>query len=162
MKRIVVADDSHIDAISKLRVEQQIEDWHKTSGKSFEEYADEFLKITKEHLTAKLNKSLYFVLMYIDDLPVAMCALEELGELPQITACSEKNHRHGWISSVYTKPLYRGNGYQQELIRVLLDLAEDKGFTEITLTTNSPDAKHIYEKFGFEYISDKYYLDLKR
>lgn len=162
MKRIVIADSLYIDAISKLRVEQQIEDWNNTSGKSFEEYSDEFFRITKEHLTAKLNESLYFVLMYIDDLLVAMCALEELSELPQITVCSEKNHRHGWISSVYTKPSYRGNGYQQELMRVLLDLAENKGFTEITLTTNTPDAKHIYEKFGFEYISDKYYLNLKR
>lgn len=28
------------------------------------------------------------------------------------------------------------------------------------LSTNTDDAKHIYEKFGFKYISDKYNLRL--
>ena len=98
--------------------------------------------------------------MYLDNKPIAMCALEELSELPQITVCSEKNGRHCCLVSVYTKPNYRGNGYQQQLIKYLLDFAKLENFNDITLTTNTPDAVHIYEKVGFKLISNKYFLNL--
>lgn len=86
--------------------------------------------------------------MYMDDKPVAMAALEELSELPQITVCNDKNGRHCCLVSVYTKPDYRGKGYQQKVIKRLLAFAKSKGFTEIILTTNTPDAIHIYENSG--------------
>ena len=99
--------------------------------------------------------------MYMDDKPVSMAALEELSELPQITVCNDKNGRHCCLVSVYTKPDYRGKDYQQKVIKRLLAFAKSKGFTEITLTTNTPDAIHIYEKLGFKKISSKYFLGLK-
>lgn len=43
----------------------------------------------------------------------------------------------------------------------LLDFALKQGYTDIVLSTNTPDAKHIYEKLGFQYISDKHYLKTK-
>ena len=95
--------------------------------------------------------------MYIEGKPVAMAALEELSELPQITICSAKNGRHCCLVSVYTKPDYRGKGYQQQVIKYLLEFAQSEGFTDIMLTTNTPDAIHIYEKFGFKQISSKYF-----
>ena len=98
--------------------------------------------------------------MYFDDEVIAMCAIEELFELPQITVCTDDKGRHGCVVSVYTKPEYRGNGYQQQLIRYLLDFAKKQHFNDITLTTNTPDAMHIYEKVGFERISNKYFLTL--
>lgn len=36
---------------------------------------------------------------------------------------------------------------------------EKERFCDITLTTNTPDAAHIYEKLGFQYISKKYFLE---
>lgn len=159
-KEMIIAGRNNIDDIIKLRVEMQIEDWNKTLGKDFSCYSDEFAEITRKHLTDKLNKSIYFAMMYIDDTPVAMCALEELSELPQITICSDKNGRHCCIVSVYTKPDYRGNGYQQQLINYLLGFAKSENFNDITLTTNTPDAVHIYEKAGFKLISNKYFLNL--
>ena len=162
MEEIIFASIDNIDDILNLRVEQQIEDWEKTLGKCFDEYIDAFYKITKEHLINNLNNSIYFAIMYVDGYPVAMSAVEELNELPQITLCVNNtlNNRHGWIVSVYTKPNYRGKGYQQKLIKSLLDFSKKVGFNEITLTTNTDDAKHIYEKSGFRYISDKYFLSL--
>ncbi|WP_455492906.1 GNAT family N-acetyltransferase [Eubacterium sp.] len=159
-KEMIIAGSNNIDDIIKLRVEMQIEDWNKTLGKDFSCYCDKFAEITRKHLIDKLNKSIYFAMMYIDDAPVAMCALEELLELPQITVCSDKNGRHCCIVSVYTKPDYRGNGYQQQLIHYLLDFAKSENFNDITLTTNTPDAVHIYEKVGFKLISNKYFLNL--
>ena len=94
-----------------------------------------------------------------DNKPVAMCALEEQDELPPITVCME-NKRHGWVVSVYTKPEHRGKGYQQALMKELLQMARERGFGDVTLTTNRPDAIHVYEKAGFRHTSDKYFLKL--
>lgn len=158
MKDLVIATDNNIDDIVALRVEMQIEDWNTTLNKDFSCYAEQFADITRKHLQEKLNQSIYFALMYFDDEAIAMCAIEELSELPQITVCTDNNGRHCNLVSVYTKPEYRCNGYQQELIRLLLDFAKEEQFNDITLTTNTPDAAHIYEKIGFKQISNKYFL----
>ena len=92
----------------------------------------------------------------INEKPIAMCGIEELCELPQITICAESDSRHCCVVSVYTKPKYRRNGYQQELIKYLLEYAKKEHFNDITLTTNTPDAAHIYEKVGFKKISSKF------
>lgn len=157
---VKIADVEDIDNIVQLRVEMQIEDWKETLDKDFSCYANQFAEITKKHLEDKLNKSIYFAIMYIDKTPIAMCAIEELSELPQITVCSDRNGRHCCVVSVYTKPNYRGKGYQQQLIKYLLDFAKSQNFNDITLTTNTPDAVHIYEKAGFKLISNKYFLNL--
>lgn len=160
MEDLIIASKKHIDDIVALRVEMQIEDWNATLNKDFSCYAEPFANITREHIQDKLNKSIFFALMYFDDEVIAMSAIEELFELPQITVCTDDKGRHGCVVSVYTKPEYRGNGYQQQLIRYLLDFAKKQHFNDITLTTNTPDAMHIYEKVGFERISNKYFLTL--
>lgn len=161
MNKTVIAAFENIDDIVDLRTEMQVEDWKKTLGKDYSCFSDEFAQITRNHLENKLNISIYFAIMYIEDKPVTIAALEELSELPQITVCSDKNGRHCCLVSVYTKPDYRGNGYQQQVIKCLLEFAKSKGFTDITLTTNTPDEIHIYKKFGFKQISNKYFLNLK-
>lgn len=158
--KMIMASRGNIDDIVSLRVDMQIEDWHKTRNEDFSCYADKFKIITKKHLENHLNENIYFAVMYLDGTPIAICALEELHDLPQITVCSQNNGRHCCLVSVYTKPVYRGYGYQQKLIDFLLGFARKEGFNDITLTANTPDAIHIYEKFGFEMISNKYFLAL--
>ena len=160
MKNMLIATEDNIDDIVLLRVEMQIEDWNKTLQKDFSAYAEFFAEITEKHIETRLNRSLYFAIMYYENEPIAICALEELSELPQITVCTEPDGRHCCLVSVYTKPAYRGKGYQQELLRYLLDFAKEEGFNDITLTTNTPEAMHIYEKVGFQEISNKYFLAL--
>ncbi len=160
---IKLADQQDIQALTLLRTEQQIEDWENTLPfANFKPFEFEFKEIVTRHLETCLNKTIYFEMMYIDGVPVAMCGLEELNEFPQITVCLDRNYRHGSLVSVYTRPDYRGKGYQQQLVKAMLRFANDEGFSDITLTTNTADAIHIYEKFGFRYISNKYYLDVKR
>lgn len=156
-----IADMSDLESIARFRVEQQIEDWNKTNpGRDYSKHYKEFYSVTKEYLVNNLNKTIYFAMTYLDNRAVAMCALEKSSELPQITICEKPSSLHGSIVSVYTKPEYRCRGYQQALIKMLLRFASDTGFTDITLTTNTEDAKHIYKKAGFRYISDKFYLAL--
>lgn len=138
----------------------QIEDWENTLKKDFSIYSNQFYEITKKHIEERLNKSLYFAVMYLDEKPIAMCGIEELEELPQITVCTESNGRHCCVVSVYTVPEYRGKGYQQEVIKYLLNFAKEENFNDITLTANTPDAVHIYEKIGFKKISSKYFLEI--
>lgn len=83
MKIIKIADLSDLNAIVQLRDEQQIEDWSKTSnGKDYSIFADEFEIITKNYICKRLNKTLYFALMYIEETTVSMCALEIVDNLP--------------------------------------------------------------------------------
>ncbi|MBQ2952556.1 MAG: GNAT family N-acetyltransferase [Clostridia bacterium] len=157
--RIVRADLSHIDVIADMRVRQQVEHWTHTLGEDFSVYAQQYREVTASYLRRRLNHSLFYVIKYAAGEPVAMCALEEQDELPPITVCL-KNKRHGWVVSVYTKPEHRGRGYQQALMQELLALARERGFGDVTLTTNRPDAIHVYEKAGFRHVSDKYFLEL--
>lgn len=157
--RIVRADLSHIGAIAEMRVSQQVENWTNILQKDFSVYADQYREVTISYLRRRMNHSLFYVLKYVQDVPVAMCALEEQDELPPITVCME-NKRHGWIVSVYTKPEHRGKGYQQALMKELLQMARERGFGDVTLTTNRPDAIHVYEKAGFRHTADKYFLKL--
>lgn len=156
---IVRADLSHIDVIADMRVAQQVENWTNILDKDFGVYAEQYRQVTVSYLQRRLNHSLFYVLKYVDDEPVAMSALEEQDELPPITVCME-NKRHGWVVSVYTKPEYRGRGYQQALMKDLLQMARERGFGDVTLTTNRPDAIHVYEKAGFRHTSDKFFLKL--
>lgn len=54
-----------------------------------------------------------------------------------------------WIG---VKDKYSGNGYGQSAMRTVIDDAKKSGFRNITLEvpTNSPNARHIYEKLGFK------------
>lgn len=161
MIKIKIADINDIDAIVSLRVEQQVEDWNHTSkNKDYSVYTDKFSVITKNYLISNLNKSIYFAVMYFDDSLIAICAIEKIEELPQIIICEKQNSLSGSLVSVYTKPDFRGRGYQQKLLEELLKFAKLRNFTDITLSCNTPDAKHIYKKIGFRYISDKYYFKI--
>ena len=157
--RIVRAVLSHIGVITDMRVAQQVENWTNILHKDFSVYAAQYRDVTESYLQRRLNHSLFYVIKYAAGEPVAMCALEEQDELPPITVCME-NKRHGWVVSVYTKPEHRGKGYQQALMPALLKLARERGFGDVTLTTNRPDAIHVYEKAGFQHTADKYFLKL--
>lgn len=159
---IRIADKDDIEIIAKLRTEQQIEDWNFTSSdKDYSVYADRFFDLTKEYLNENLNMNMFFAIMVLDDIPVAMCAINVLNSLPQITVCEVFDAKAGEIVSVYTRKQYRGKGCQQKLLRFLLDFAQNQRFSDLVLTTNTEDAQHIYRKLGFRYISNKYYLNIK-
>lgn len=160
MKDIVIASEEQLEDIVSLRIEMQLEDWNTTLNQDFSYYSEPFAEITRKHIQDKLNQSIYFALLYLDGEIVAMCAIEELSVLPQITMCVGSKGKHGRLVSAYTKPEVRGRGYQQELTSFLIYFAKEKNFRDIILTTNTPDAAHIYEKSGFHQTSSRYFLAL--
>ena len=58
---------------------------------------------------------------------------------------------------VYVKPNYRKNQFAYKLLKKIVNVAEEDGFTSICLETipTLTDALRLYEKFGFRY-SDNY------
>lgn len=160
MEDIVIASEEQLEDIVALRIEMQMEDWNTTLNQDFSYYTDLFADITRKHIQERLNRSIYFALLYQDGKAVSMCAVEEFMELPQITVCTGIKGKHGRIVSAYTRPEFRGMGYQQSLTKFLIDFAREKNFIDVVLTTNTPDAAHIYEKSGFHQTSSKYFLSL--
>lgn len=63
-----------------------------------------------------------------------------------------------WLS---VKPKHNGKGYGQSAMRTIIDDAKKRGFKNITLEvpTNSPNARHIYEKLGFKQVGNKMISD---
>ena len=50
-----------------------------------------------------------------------------------------------------------GNGYAQSALKIAMSHAKDSGCKQVTLEvpTTSPNAKHIYEKYGFKETGEK-------
>ena len=64
--RIVRADLSHIEAITSMRVAQQVEHWTRTLGEDFSVYAAHYREVTASYLRRRLNHSLFYVIKYVD------------------------------------------------------------------------------------------------
>ena len=62
-----------------------------------------------------------------------MAALEELSELPQITVCSDKNGRHCYLVSVYTKPAAVVKVINNRLLNACLSLPNQKALRILQL-----------------------------
>lgn len=62
--------------------------------------------------------------------------------------CSKDELNVVWLG---IKSKYEGRGYGSSAMRLMIDDARKQGITYVTLEvpTNSPNARHIYEKLGF-------------
>ena len=56
-----------------------------------------------------------------------------------------------WID---IKQSERGNGYASSVMKNAIDFAKSRGYEKMTLEVpgESPDARHVYEKLGFEFV----------
>ena len=75
----------------------------------------------------------------VEGTPAGICKLAIRGDL-------------GWIAGIGIAPAQRGHGVGQELMRVVLDVARERGLNEVwleVLVQNEP-AIRLYEKLGFE------------
>jgi len=80
-------------------------------------------------------------------------------------ALKELDRHHGEIKSMRTSNEFRGKGAGKLILRHILDEAEKRGYTRLSLETGSMShfdpARRLYESFGFEYCGpfDHYILD---
>lgn len=80
-----------------------------------------------------------------------------------------------FLSKIYIKKEYRGNGYSKEVFEFLKNICREEGFSSIWLTVNKYNENSIavYKKCGFElfgedvtdigngYVMDDYFFRLK-
>lgn len=63
----------------------------------------------------------------------------------------EKNGDDIWVENFTITPEYRGKGYAQQAIKMLID---SFGINTLTCAVDKKVAIHIYEKFGFEIVDE--------
>ncbi|WP_405097128.1 GNAT family N-acetyltransferase [Oceanobacillus sp. FSL H7-0719] len=98
----------------------------------------------------------------VNTFPVTLVSLED-GECLGTVSIVENDLRirdmyKPWLSSLYTKPAYRGRGVGEKLIAATRDAVNDLGFNELYLRTE--DASDYYRKRGWTYletVSDEKY-----
>jgi len=76
-------------------------------------------------------------------------------ELAACGALKELDKQHAEIKSMRTANSYRGKGVAVFLLKHLIETAQDRQYSRLSLETGTVDfflpARRLYEKFGFEY-----------
>lgn len=77
----------------------------------------------------------------------------KVGNITTYTELDNKTMNIVWLG---INKKNEGNGYGQSAMRTIIDDAKKQGVNRLTLEvpTNSPNARHIYEKYGFKAKSD--------
>ena len=139
---IRIASHEDIEELSTLRLMQQKDDW----GDLYPNKDEELYEVTKKYLEKHLNKDIYLFVEVINNKIVATCGLQVIEYMPQ---CIE-NGIKGYICDVFTLNEYRKKGIQTNLIKNVLEYAKENYITDLSLSSDNPDAIRIYQKFGFK------------
>lgn len=133
----------NIEEIIPLRIALQKVDFENNLG------IDEQILIdkTREFLNENLDKDLLMYGTYINKKLVSICGLSIFKYFPQADDLSCKV---GYITCVYTKDDYRGNGYQKQAFQKCIELGKQMGITRFKLSTKNPIAMKMYANFGFK------------
>lgn len=134
-----------------------------------------------EDLTPELNQQIANLFRQLTDRKEPLTVSEILGKKDQLNLvyCKEGNHilgiaalasysvlsgHKGWIEDVVVDANARGRGIGRLLVEKLLDIARQKGLTDVLLFTanHRESAIRLYKKLGFvASTSGMYYLNLE-
>lgn len=85
------------------------------------------------------------VLAFDDGRPVACASLSFMDIMPTY---GHPTGKRAHLMNVYTNPAYRRQGLAREMVQMLIDLAESRGVTEISLDATE-SGRPLYESLGF-------------
>ncbi|MCR5615983.1 MAG: GNAT family N-acetyltransferase [Saccharofermentans sp.] len=85
------------------------------------------------------------VLVFDDGRPVACASLSFIDIMPTY---GHPTGKRAHLMNVYTNPAYRRQGLAREMVQMLIDLAESRGVTEISLDATE-SGRPLYESLGF-------------
>jgi len=85
------------------------------------------------------------VLVFDDGRPVACASLSFMDIMPTY---GHPTGKRAHLMNVYTNPAYRRQGLAREMVQMLIDLAESRGVTEISLDATE-SGRPLYESLGF-------------
>ena len=131
-----------IDKIIPLRVALQIYDHKGKLGIEQKQLEEK----TRHFLEENINQDLYMFGTFVDNELVSICGFIIFKHFPQVDDLSCKV---AYITSVFTKEEYRGNGYQRKAFEECLNFAKSLGIIRFKLSTANPDAMKLYASMGF-------------
>ena len=85
------------------------------------------------------------VLVFDDGRPVACASLSFMDIMPTY---GHPTGKRAHLMNVYTNPAYRRQGLARDMVQMLIDLAESRGVTEISLDATE-SGRPLYESLGF-------------
>lgn len=139
-------NEEDIEQIVPLRVALQIYDNEGDLGIEEKELEDK----TRTFLQENIDKDVYMFGTFIGEELVSICGFIIFKYFPQ---SNDLSCQVAYITSVFTKEEYRGNGYQRKAFEECINFAKDMGFVRFKLSSDNPKAIKMYESFGF--IDDK-------
>jgi predicted GNAT family acetyltransferase len=74
---------------------------------------------------------------------------EDIGELRSMCVLSQTGTGLARISSVYTPPAERGQGYGSAIVSETAQKALSSGSQAVTLYVEKPEVRRLYERIGF-------------
>lgn len=71
---------------------------------------------------------------------------------------NKQNFDEVYVSGIRTKKTFEGHKIAQRALGKILEFLKEFGYRKVTLDVleESPNARHIYEKFGFTDVGDRY------
>ena len=85
------------------------------------------------------------VLAFDNGRPVACASLSFMDIMPTY---GHPTGKRAHLMNVYTNPAYRRQGLARDMVQMLIDLAESRGVTEISLDATE-SGRPLYESLGF-------------
>lgn len=135
--RVATKDD--IDILMAVRLETI----QKVNDLSYDyKFSDDFIEKSKNYF---LEGNQTTVLAVQDGITVGCASISYIEIMPTL---SHPTGKRAHLMNVYTKADYRRKGIACKLVRMLLDEAEEKGVTEISLDATDM-GRAMYESLGF-------------
>lgn len=147
----------NVEEILPLRISLQRYDLRWKSKTDFDMPVEELISVTRKYLNEHLEKDLYLFGYFKDDKLVSISGFILESHFPSNSNLSGLT---AYITTVYTIEMYRGRGYQKELLSYVLDYAKKMEIVRFKLDSCNEIAIKMYNELGFKKSNTDYKLKL--
>ena len=147
----------NIEEIIPLRISLQKYDLRWENKTEFDIPVEELINNTRKYLNEHLEKDLYLFGYFKEDRLVSISGFVLENHFP---TNSNLTGIIAYITTVYTKEMYRGRGYQRKRLSHLLNYAKRMGIVRYKLDSCNEIAIKMYNELGFKKSSSDYKLKM--
>ena len=137
----------NIEEIIPLRISLQKYDLRWENKTEFDIPVEELINNTRKYLNEHLEKDLYLFGYFKEDRLVSISGFVLENHFP---TNSNLTGIIAYITTVYTKEMYRGRGYQKKLLSYVLNYAKRMGIVRYKLDSCNEIAIKMYNELGFK------------
>lgn len=147
----------NIEEIIPLRISLQKYDLRWENKTEFDIPVEELINNTRKYLNEHLEKDLYLFGYFKEDRLVSISGFVLENHFP---TNSNLTGIIAYITTVYTKEMHRGRGYQKKLLSYVLNYAKRMGIVRYKLDSCNEIAIKMYNELGFKKSSSDYKLKM--